>query len=89
MARFHEYRALPECFLRKFDRGKRYFEGEDPGPARPFVEAPRKAAARGVERLVLTQGTIIQLFLGEDEIVRGLRERPGPPVREISPGVYE
>ncbi len=26
-------------------------------------------------------------FLGEDQIMRGERERPGPPVRETSPGV--
>ena len=62
---------------------------EDPGPAHPFVEALRDAAEGEVERLVPTQGTIISLFLGEDEIIRGERERTGPPVRETSPGVYE
>jgi hypothetical protein len=36
-----------------------------------------------------TEGTMILHFLGEDQIMRGERERPGPPVRETSPGVYE
>ncbi|HEX2183724.1 MAG TPA: hypothetical protein VHH10_15690 [Rubrobacteraceae bacterium] len=42
-----------------------------------------------MERLVPDQGTMILHWLGEDEIIRGERERPGPPVRETSPGVYE
>jgi hypothetical protein len=53
------------------------------------VEALRDAAEGEVERLVPTQGTIILHFLGEDEIIRGERERSGPSVREASPGVYE
>jgi hypothetical protein len=28
-------------------------------------------------------------FLGEDEIIRGVRERPRPTAGKISPGVYE
>jgi hypothetical protein len=28
-------------------------------------------------------------FLGEDEIIRGVRERSGPAVGEISSGVYK
>jgi hypothetical protein len=88
-ARFYEDEVWPECMVHELDRSGRHFDGEDPGPAHPFVKALRDAAPGEVERLVPTQGTIIQLFLGEDEIVRGLRERPGPPVRETSPGVYE
>ena len=65
-----------------------YF-GEDPDPAHPFVEALRDAAPGEVERLVPTQGTMLLTFLGEDAIMRGEMERPGPSVRETSPGVYE
>jgi len=79
----------PECFLHEHERGNRHFDGNDPGPAHPFVEALRDAAEGEVERLVPTQGRIILTFLGENEIIRGERERPGPPVRETSPGVYE
>jgi hypothetical protein len=78
-----------ECFLHEYDRGRRHFEGEEPGPAHPFLEALRNAADGEVERLVPTQGTIILMWLGEDEIIRGECERPGPPVRETLPGVYE
>jgi hypothetical protein len=88
-ARFYEDEVWPGCFLHEYERGNRHFDGEDPGPAHPFVEALRDAAEGEVERLVPTQGTVIQLFLGEDEIIRGERERPGPPVRESSSGVYE
>jgi hypothetical protein len=84
-ARFYEDEVWPECFLHESER----WGAEDPGPAHPFVEALRNAAPGEVERLVPTQGTVITLFLGEDEIARGLRERPGRPVRETSPGVYE
>jgi len=30
------------------------------------------------------QGAMVHHFLGENEIIRGVRERPGPAVREIS-----
>ncbi len=78
-----------ECFLHEHERLLRNFKGEEPGPAHPFVEALRNAAEGEVERLVPDQGTMILHWLGEDEIIRGERERPGPPVRETSPGVYE
>jgi hypothetical protein len=84
-ARFYEDEVWPECFLHECER----WGTEDPGSAHPFVEALRGAAPGEVERLVPTQGTIILHFLGEDEIMRGERERPEPPVREASPGVYE
>ena len=42
-----------------------------------------------MERLVPMQGTMIEHWLGEDEVLRGERERPGTPVRETSPGAYE
>jgi hypothetical protein len=78
-----------ECFLYEYERGRRHYDGEDPGPAHPMVEALRGAAEGEVERLVPTQGTLITAWLGEDAIVRGEMERPGPPVVETSPGVYE
>jgi hypothetical protein len=87
-ARFYEDEVCPECFLHETERWMRP-DGEDPGPAHPFVEALRNAAPGEVERLVPTQGTMILHFLGEDAIMRGEMERPGPPVRETSPGVYE
>ena len=88
-ARFYEDEVWPGCFLHEYERGNRHFDGNDPGPAHPFVEALRDAAPGEVERLVSTLGTALWLWLGEDEIIRGERERPGPPVRETSPGVYE
>ena len=88
-ARFYQDEVWPGCFMHEMRRGGRHYDGEDPGPAHPFVVALRDAAPGEVERLVPTQGTIIAEFLGEDEIIRGVRERPGPPVVETTPGVYE
>jgi hypothetical protein len=89
IARFAEAEVWPSCFSHEFERGRRHSSGEDPGPAHPFVVALRQAAPGEVERLVPTQGTIIELWLAEDQVIRGLRERTGPPVTERSPGVYE
>jgi hypothetical protein len=86
--RFYEPDYM-ECFLHEYERLRKHFDGEDPGPAHPMVEALRGAADGELERLVPTQGTMILHWVGEDEIIRGERERPGPPVRETSPGVYE
>lgn len=70
-----------DCFTHEFERGSRHYFGEEPGPAHPMVEALRKAAPGEVERLMSTQGTMLGLLVGEDEIIRGERERPGPPVK--------
>lgn len=78
-----------EVLIHEYDRGKRHHDGEDPGPAHPVVEALRGISDAELEALIREHGTILGMWLGEDEIVRGLRERPGPPVRETSPGVYE
>jgi hypothetical protein len=90
-ARFYEDDVFPGCFLHETARWRRSYNGEDPGPAHPFVEAMRNAAEGEVERLAPTQGTMILTFLGEDAIMRGEMERPGSPasLRETSPGVYE
>jgi hypothetical protein len=84
IASFAEAEVWPSCFSHEFERGRRHFEGEEPGLAHPFVEALRNAAPGEVERLVPTQGTIITLWLGEDAIIRGLRERTGGPATETA-----
>ncbi len=88
-AQFREEEIFPECFLQEANRWRKDHEGEDPGPAHPFVEAMRKAPESELRRLASEQGTMILHFLGEDEIIRGERERPGPPARETAPGRYE
>ena len=68
-----------DVFVHETDRGGRHFDGEDPGPAHPFVVALR--TAKNLEALMAEQGTMLGFWVGEDEIVRGLRKRPGPPVQ--------
>lgn len=67
------------AFLHEYDRGKRDFDGEEPGPAHPFVVALRTAT--NIDALMSEQGTMVGFMLGEDEIIRGVKERPGPPVK--------
>ena len=66
------------CQGQEVARGRRAFDGEEPGPAHPFIVALR--TANNQEALISEQGTMIGQLLGEDEIIRGVLERPGPPV---------
>ena len=65
-----------EVFLHETEWGGRRHEGEDPGPVHPFVMALRTAT--NLEALMAEHGTMLGFRVGEDEIVRGLRERPIP-----------
>ncbi len=89
ISHFREGEVFPDCFLHEMDRGKRHYFGEDPAklPAHPFVVALRTAT--NLNALMSEQGTMVGHFLGEDEIIREIRERPGSSVRETSPEVYE
>jgi hypothetical protein len=86
VARFHPD-AFKECFLHEMERGRQHHGRQDPGPAHPLVEALRKA--KDLEGLMQEHGTILGHLVGEDAIMRGEMERPGPPVSEISPAIYE
>jgi hypothetical protein len=88
-ARFYEDELFPEAFVYEFERGRRHGNGEDPGPAHPIIEALRKADDGELARLVSEHGTMVGILVAEDSIISGERERPGPPVTERSPGVYE
>ena len=84
-ARFYPDEVFPGCFLHETARWRHHYFDEEPGPAHPFVEALRNAAPGEVERLVPSEGTMLCHFLGEDALIRGERERPGPPgVRQVS-----
>src|ERR687893_1433044 len=87
-ARFYNDEYI-EAFLWESERGRRHYFGEEPGPAHPLVEALRKVSDEEMARIVSEHGTLLGMMVGEDQIMRGERERPGPPVRETSPGVYE
>ncbi len=70
--------GFKEVSVHEYERGGRHFYGEEPGRAHPFVVALRTAT--NLEALMAEQGTVLDLWLEEDAIIRGLRERPGPPV---------
>lgn len=42
-ARFYHNEVWPACLLHEHKRSGRHFDGEEPGPAHPFVEALRSA----------------------------------------------
>ncbi len=87
-ARFYSDEFM-ECFLHETARGRRSYFGEEPGPAHPIIEALRKVSDEELARVMSENGTLLGQLVGEDQIMRGERERPGRPVRETSPGVYE
>ena len=76
-SRFRED-AVTDAFLHEMERGRRHHFGEEPGDAHPFVVALRTAT--NVEALMAEEGTAVGLLLGEDMVMRGEIERPGPPV---------
>ena len=78
-----------ECFIHETERGRRHYFGEEPGPPHPIIEALRKVSDEEMRRVLGEHGTLLGCLFGEDQIIRGERECPGPPVRETSPGVYE
>jgi hypothetical protein len=88
-ARFYEEELLPEAFVYEFERGRRHSSGEDPGPPHPVILALRKAEDGELARLIREHGTMVGILVAEDAIISGERERPGPPVTETAPGVYE
>jgi hypothetical protein len=77
ISRFQED-TVRDAFLHEMDRGRRHHFGEEPGDAHPFVVALRTAT--NLEALMAEQGTVVGLLLGEDKIMRGEIECPGPPV---------
>ena len=87
-ARFYENEFL-ECLLLEWERGRRHYFGEEPGPAHPIIEALRKVSDEELIRVRAEHGLWLEHLLGEHQIMRGEKERLGPPVRETSPGVYE
>jgi hypothetical protein len=87
-ARFYENEYM-ECFLHESARGRRHYFGKEVGPAHPIIEALRKVSDEELTRILHENGTLLGQLLGEDQIMRGEVERPGRPVRETSPGVYE
>lgn len=73
--------SVTEAMVSHFERGRAHLDGtpyEDLPPPHPLVEALR--GARDLDTLVGTHGTVISFLLGEEEILRGERERPGPAV---------
>ena len=86
VARFPQ-EAFTECFMHEWERGRRHHAGEDPGPPHPMVGALRNA--KNLEAIMREHGTMMGAFADEDEEMRGERERPGPPVKETHPCLYE
>jgi hypothetical protein len=76
-----------ECFMHESERGREHYFGEPVRDAHPLVKALRRAKDLGA--LMAQHGTLVGHWVGEDQIILGLRRRPGTPVRETSAGVYE
>lgn len=66
--------GFKEVFVHEYER----WTQDDLGPAHPFVAALRTAT--NLEALMAEHGTVLGHWVGEDAIIRGEMERPGPPV---------
>jgi hypothetical protein len=87
-ARFHESEYL-EMIVHEWERGRRHFGGKEPGPPHPMIEALRKVSDEEMVRVMSDHGMLIGHLAEEERVMGGEPERPGSPVRETSPGVYE
>jgi hypothetical protein len=68
-----------ECFLNVMQRMRA--DEDEPTPERhPFMDM--LARVRDKESFEREYGNWVGLIVAEDEVLRGLRERRGPPVRE-------
>jgi hypothetical protein len=76
-SRFHQD-AVTECFLHETARSRRHHLGKEPGEAHALTAA--LGTATNLEDLMRENGTVLGLFVGEDEIIRGLRRWTGPAV---------
>jgi hypothetical protein len=74
-SKFRGEDIFPGAFLHETGRWRRSYFGEGPEDAHPFVVALRTAT--NLDALISEQGTMVGLMLGEDEIIRGVRERGG------------
>lgn len=77
--KFREDEIFPGAFMHEMDRMRHHHDGEEPKPAHPFIVALRTAS--NLDTRMAEQGTMVGHLLGEDEIMRGIRERPGPSVK--------
>ncbi len=75
-SRFREEDVFPGAFMHEMDRMRQHHDGDEPGPAHPFIVALRTAT--NLDRLMAEQGTMVGHLLGKDEVMRGVVKRPGP-----------
>jgi hypothetical protein len=87
-ARFYQDEFL-HCCVFEWDRGRRHYFGEEPGPPHPIIEALRKVSDEELLRILSENGMLLEHLVAQDRIMREKAERPGQPVRESEPGVYE
>jgi hypothetical protein len=83
------YELYAEVLVHEADRWRRHYDGLEPGPAHPFVEALRNAAPGFIESMALSPAHVYRLWLDQEAIYRGEREGSGPQVRVTRPGLYE
>lgn len=73
--------AIGDALVRTVNRSRAHDAGElDTAPRpHPFVEALMNAPEDALQAMTAEHGTGFLLILGEEEILAGKKERPGPP----------
>jgi hypothetical protein len=77
--RFHPD-ALMDALVSSCDRGRAQLDGEAIPEPHPLLDALYGASEEAVEELVGVHGWGLGMLAGEEEVVRGDVERPGPEV---------
>ncbi len=77
--RFYEDEFM-DCFVHEMARGRRAWNGEEPGPAHPIIEALRHVSEDELERVIKEQGTMLGHLVGEDERI----QRGAGPIEDLS-----
>jgi hypothetical protein len=73
--RFHDDEFV-ECLVHEFERDRRAWDGEEPGPAHPIIETLRHVSEDELQRVIKHHGTMLGHQVGEDEKIR--TGEPGP-----------
>ena len=79
VTRFYEDEFL-DCFVHEFARDRRTWNGEEPGPAHPIIEALRHVSEEELQRVIREQGTMLGHLVTEDERI----QRGAGPIKDLS-----
>jgi hypothetical protein len=70
VVRFHEHEFL-EALTHEWNRGRRHYIGEEPGPPHRIIEALRRVSDEEMARISSEHGLWLEHLSAADEAIRG------------------